>query len=123
MRKFIAVILVAFITIMAASAEWKTVRTQEYCGETFGHVHFTYEFDDDPDYDKLVVSTYDVFVGSILDAVKDIPNVYVQKEVLYTKGCEYAKAHGFCTVKSSLGIEEAIILQPNGNYTVIGSKR
>ena len=122
MRKLIAVILVTIITVMAASAELKTVRTQEYCGETFGHVHFTYEFDDEIDGHNINVSNYNKVVSIFLDLVKDEPNVYVQKEVLYTKGCEYAKVYGYCLFQSSLGIEEVIILQPNGYYTVISSK-
>ena len=44
MRKFILAILVTIITVMAASAEWKTTYDSEDCG-SYGIVRFSYGYD------------------------------------------------------------------------------
>jgi hypothetical protein len=122
MRKFILTILVTFITMMAASAEWRSVRTTEDCG-SYGIVQFDYQFDDEMKlYDVEDITTFynkiqEIVIPGMKEDIK-----YVQKDILYTKGCEYAKVHGACFFQNSLGIKDVIILQPNGYYTVISLK-
>lgn len=122
MRKFIAAILVMVITIMAASAEWRSVRSTEDCG-SYGIVHFDFQFDDEinPYTLEEVTTCYNMIQETLIPELQE--NIKsVQKDVLYTKGCEYAKVHGACFFQNSIGITELIVFQPNGYYTVFSLK-
>lgn len=121
MRKLILTILVTIITMMAASAEWKTVKSSEYCG-SFGTVYFNYQFDDDPDMKTAILLYQDEVIDVTIKNTK-FKVVNITKDVLYTKGCEYAKVYGQCLLQNSLGNIDWIFLQPNGNYTVVSFKR
>jgi thiamine pyrophosphokinase len=120
MRKYILAILVTFITMMAASAEWKTTYDSEDCG-SYGIVRFAYGYDDDPDMKTTILlypdEVIDVTIKNMKFKVKTI-----MKDIAYTKGCEYAKVYGQCLFQNSLGIIDWIFLQPNGYYTVITLK-
>lgn len=122
MRKLILTILVTIITVMAASAEWRSVRTTEDCG-SYGIVQFDYQFDDEinPYTLEEVTTCYNMIQETLVPELQE--NIkYVQKDILYTKGCEYAKVHGACFFQNSIGITDLIILQPNGYYTVYSLK-
>ena len=122
MRKFILAILVTIITVMAASAEWRSVRTTEDCG-SYGVVHFDFQFDDD----IIIYSTkemtrvYNIVQENLIPELQE--NIkWVQKDTFYVRGCEYARTHGFCFFQNSLGIKDLIVLQPNGYYTLYSLK-
>ena len=121
MKKFIAFILAAFITVMAASAEWKTIKTKEDCG-SYGTVYFNYQFDDDNYMKDCILLNLDEMIDV---TIKNTPCkvVNITKDVAYTKGCEYAQVYGQCLFQNSLGNIDWIFLQPNGYYTVITLKR
>lgn len=120
-RKLIAAILLAVITITAASAEWKTAYDSEDCG-SYGVVHFAYGYDDDPDMKTTILLYQDEVIDVTIKNTKFRVN-NITKDVLYTKGCEYAKVYGQCLFQSSIGVIDWIFLQPNGNYTVVNFKR
>lgn len=121
MRKLIAVILTAIITIMAASAEWRTVYDSEDCG-SYGVVHFAYGFNDDPDIKTFILESPDEAIDiTIKESCLTVANI--TKDVFYTKGCEYAKIYGNCLFQNSIGNIDWIFLQPNGYYTVISLKK
>ena len=117
MKKLILVILVTIITVMAASAEWRSVKSTEDCG-SYGIVHFDFQFDDDIiiySVDEMT-RVYNVVQENLIPALQE--NItHVQKDIFYARGCEYARTHGFCFFQNSLGIKYLVVLQPNGNYT------
>ena len=121
MKKIIAIILMAVITVMAASAEWKTIRNSEDCG-SFGTVQFAYGFDDDPDIKTFVLESPDDAIDITIKESR-FKVVNITKDVFYTKGCEYAKVYGCCLFQNSIGVIDWVFLQPNGNYTVVTLKR
>jgi len=122
MRKLILTILVTIITVMAASAEWRSVKTTEDCG-SYGIVHFDFQFDDEIRlYNVEDITTYynniqEIVIPGMKEDIK-----FIQKDIFYSRGCEYAKVHGTCFFQNSLGIKDLIVLQPNGYYTVITLK-
>lgn len=121
MRKFIALISVLVITMMAASAEWKTTYDSEDCG-SFGIVQFSYGYDDDPEMKTAILMYQDEVIDTTIKNTKFKVN-HIMKDVFYTKGCEFAKIYGQCLFQNSLGNIDWIFLQPNGNYTVVCFKR
>lgn len=122
MKKLIAVILVTIITVMAASAEWRSVKSAEDCG-SYGIVHFDFQFDDEMELYSVedIATFYNNFQKFVIPGLKEDIK-YVQKDTFYTRGCEYAKVHGACFFQNSIGIKDLIVLQPNGYYTVYGLK-
>ena len=122
MRKLIAVILTVFITVMAASAEWRTIKSTEDCG-SYGIVHFQFDFEDEIKVYSVeeITKLYNILQETLIPELKE--NItYVQKDIFYSRGCEYAKVHGFCVFQNSIGIKDLIVLQPNGYYTVYSLK-
>lgn len=120
-RKLIAVILIAITMVMAASAEWRTVYDSEDCG-SYGVVHFAYGFNDDPDIKTFILESPDEAIDITIKESRFKVN-YIMKDMLYTKGCEYAKVYGNCLFQNSLGIIEWVFLQPNGYYTIVNLKK
>lgn len=114
MRKLISVILVAIITVMAASAEWRSIILNDASDS-----YVVVEFEDSINIHTLEEATtcYNMIQESLIpelqEGIKD-----VQKDVLYTKGCEYAKVHGACFFQETTDTMDLIVLQPNGYYTV-----
>lgn len=113
--------MVTIITVMAASAEWKTAYDSEDCG-SYGVVHFAYGYDDDPEMKMAILEWPDAVIDVTIKNTKFRVN-NITKDVLYTKGCEYAKVYGQCLFQNSIGVIDWIFLQPNGNYTVVNFKR